>query len=288
MLKKSIYFSLLCLICINIVGCNLNKDEKSDILDKNKSESSTEASTTPPPIEKVDASNLDNTSISWFFTPNDEHKIPGVNNNLSFKLDDYDAIYTGPTSKDCKTLYLTFDEGYENGYTSKILDVLKEKKVQAVFFVTLPYIEDNPDLIKRMVDEGHVVGNHSNHHPAMPDKSSDVTAFDTEFTDVEDKYKELTGKEMVKLFRPPMGVYSEKSLAMTKNLGYKSVFWSFAYYDWDQEKQPDPVQAKEKIMNHLHDGSILLLHAVSETNTNILGDVIDNARDLGYKFELLK
>lgn len=138
-----------------------------------------------------------------------------------------------------------------------------------------------------MVDEGHIVGNHTMSHPSMPDKANDVNLFNCEFKDVENRYKNLTGKEMVKLFRPPMGQYSQKSLAMTKNLGYTTVFWSFAYHDWDPNEQPSKEDAMKNLMEHLHDGSILLLHAVSKTNTEILGDFIDKAECEGYKFKLL-
>nr|WP_242824204.1 polysaccharide deacetylase family protein [[Clostridium] dakarense] len=148
-------------------------------------------------------------------------------------------------------------------------------------------MKTNPELVKRMVDEGHIVGNHTMSHPSLPDRANDLNLFNSEFKDVENRYKKVTGKEMVKLFRPPMGQYSQKSLAMTKNLGYTSVFWSFAYHDWDPNEQPANNDAIKKIMNHLHDGSILLLHAVSKTNTEILGDFIDKAECEGYKFKLL-
>ena len=219
--------------------------------------------------------------------PNDTHTTPDINPKLTYDLSNYNSIYNGPINKSNKTLYLTFDEGYENGYTSKILDILKEKKVNAVFFVTSHYLEKNPDLINRMVNEGHIVGNHSKTHSSMPTLTSDMNKFKEEFSDVESKYKEITGLNMKKFFRPPMGYYSERSLAMTNDLGYKTVFWSFAYDDWDPEKQPDLNYAKHKILDNLHNGSILLLHAVSKTNTEILGDVIDSARSFGYEFELL-
>ena len=138
-----------------------------------------------------------------------------------------------------------------------------------------------------MVDEGHIVGNHSKTHSSMPTLTSDMTKFKEEFSDVESKYKEITGLDMKKFFRPPMGYYSEKSLAITNDLGYKTMFWSFAYDDWNPEKQPEVNYAKNKILDNLHNGSILLLHAVSKTNTEILGDVIDSARNAGYEFKLL-
>lgn len=234
--------------------------------------------------DKIDASNLNNEKIAWWFKPNKNHETPEINNKLTFNLDDYDAHYVGDTSK--KVLYLTFDEGYENGYTPKILDILKENDVKAIFFVTLPYLKDNPEIIQRMVDEGHIVGNHTNHHPSMPTVCGSEEKFLGEFTDVENKYKEITGQDMPKYFRPPMGEYSQKSLAMTKNLGYKTLFWSFAYMDWDINKQPDPTKAKETILNGFHNGSIMLIHAVSKTNTEILDSVIKEAKAQGYEFEL--
>lgn len=236
------------------------------------------------PSSKIDANSLSNEKIAWWFKPNKEHVTPEINLKLNFDLNKYDAHYVGDTSK--KVLYLTFDEGYENGYTPKILDILKANDVKAIFFVTSPYVKDNPDIIKRMVDEGHIVGNHTNHHPSMPDVTSSEEKFNNEFADVESKFKEITGKDMPLYFRPPMGEYSEKSLAMTKNLGYKTLFWSFAYHDWDINKQPDPVKAKDTIMNGLHNGSILLIHAVSKTNTEILDSVLKEAKAQGYEFQL--
>ena len=230
---------------------------------------------------------LDNTCINWFFIPNDKFMTPEVNDKLNFKLSDYDAIYNGPKSPENKSLYLTFDEGYENGYTEQILDVLKEKNVKAIFFVTSHYIAYSPDTVKRMVAEGHIVANHTKHHYSMPSVTYSSEVFNKELSDVEDRFKELTGENMPKFFRPPMGQYSEKSLAMTKDLGYKTVFWSFAYGDYEPNNQPSHEYAKKHILGHLHDGSILLLHAISKTNADILDDVIDEARNSGYEFYLL-
>ena len=139
---------------------------------------------------------LDNTCINWFFIPNNESRTPDINDKLNFKLSDYDAIYNGPKSPNVKSLYLTFDEGYENGYTEQILDVLKEKNVKAIFFVTSHYITYSPDTVKRMVDEGHIVANHTNHHYSMPSVTYSTDVFNKELTDVEDKFKELTGKDI--------------------------------------------------------------------------------------------
>ncbi|OON99410.1 MAG: polysaccharide deacetylase [Epulopiscium sp. Nele67-Bin004] len=230
------------------------------------------------------ASGLDNTKVDWWIVREKDHGTPRANDKLNFKLVDYDAYYVGDTSR--KVLYLTFDEGYENGMTPKILDTLKELNVPAIFFVTSPFVEGNADLIKRMVDEGHMVANHSHHHPSMPKYAGDPLVFKKEFDDVETKYTAITGEPMVKLFRPPMGHYSQKTLAMTKDLGYQTIFWSFAYADFDVKKQPNPDSAKKLISTNLHNGAILLLHAISQTNTDILGDVIRDAQAQGYTFEL--
>ncbi|MGL5152724.1 MAG: delta-lactam-biosynthetic de-N-acetylase [Clostridium sp.] len=238
-----------------------------------------------PETPKPTPSNLNNSKISWWYVPNKEGKTPGINSKIGFDLNKYNGLYVGDTSR--KVLYLTIDEGYENGYTSQILDVLKKNNVKATFFVTSPYIKSQPDLIKRMVADGHIVGNHSKNHPSMPSVSSDTSKFNNEFKDVEVLYKNLTGLDMPKFFRPPMGEYSEKTMSMTNSLGYKTVFWSFAYNDWDVNNQPDKTYAKQKIMDGLHPGAVLLLHAVSKTNTEILDEVIKDAKALGYEFELI-
>lgn len=311
MLRKILYLlTILSISIFFIVGCSnsqkkQNTDQNKEILSQEDSQNSdnskdtssvtvsdgTDSSSNKDTVnndnKKLDVSSLDNTALDWFYIPNTKHKTPEVNTDIKFNFSDYSAIYNGPIKDGQKTLYLTFDEGYENGYTSKILDVLKQNKIKAVFFVTSPYIKENKDLIKRMLKEGHIVGSHSKTHPSMPTKTGNLKGFNNEFEDVEKLYKDLTGKNIVKFLRPPMGKYSEKSLAMTKNLGYKTIFWSFAYRDWDTEKQPSHDEAKKKIMDNLHDGSILLLHAVSQTSTEILSDFISDARKLGYNFELL-
>lgn len=188
----------------------------------------------------------------------------------------YDAYFIAP---DNSNFYLTFDEGYENGYTTVILDTLKEKNVQAVFFVTLPYCKKNPELIRRMIAEGHAVGNHSVSHLSMPTLS--IEKMVEEVMELHEYVKEHFGYEM-HLFRPPMGEYSVQSLAVLQNLGYKTVQWSFAYRDYDTENQMPPEEAYEKVVGAVHGGGIFLLHAVSKTNAEILGDVIDEFRRQGY------
>jgi len=236
-------------------------------------------------IVKIDINSLNNNKICWWFKPNKLHVTPEVNNKMTFDLQKYDAYYVGDTTR--KVLYLTFDEGYENGYTDKILDILKANDVKAIFFVTLPYLKGNTALIQRMVNEGHIVANHTNHHPSMPTVTGDEAKFNKELQDVEEEFKNVTGKAMPKFFRPPMGEFSEKSLAMTKNLGYKTVFWSFAYYDWDINRQPSVEKAKKTILGGLHNGSIMLIHAVSKTNAEVLDEVLKEAKAEGYTFELL-
>ena len=290
MQKKIIYLLLFSTLMIYLTGCTLfNKTEdiysnqNEQHIDNNKTNTDANLNNNSNitnqdniHVNSSESSNtintLDEESISWFYIPNDSHTTPNINPKLTYDLSTYDAIYNGKTtsqvipnedtSESTKTLYLTFDEGYENGYTTKILDILKEKNVKAVFFVTSSYIKSNHDLIKRMVSEGHVVGNHSKTHLSMPTLTSDTEKFNDEISDVESLYENLTGLKMTKIFRPPMGNYSEK--------------------------QPEASYSKNKILNNLHDGSILLLHAVSKTNTEILGDVIDSARANGYEFQLIE
>ena len=236
---------------------------------------------------KIKSTNLDNTCLDWSVVPNDKFITPKIDNELNFKLSDYHTIYNGPKSQKTKSLYLTFNEDYENGYTNQILDVLKEKNVKAIFFVTSYYVVYSPDTVERMVNEGHIVANHSKHHYSMPSITYSTDIFNNEISDVEYRFKELTGKNMCKFFRPPMGKYSQKSLAMAKNLGYETVFWSFSYCDSKPTNQPSTKYAKKYILGHLHDGSIILLQALSRTNAKVLGDVIDAARKEGYEFYLL-
>lgn len=230
-------------------------------------------------------SSLNTTKTDWWLVRAKNHEIPGFNTKLGYNLEDYGGCCLGDTSR--KVAYLTFDEGYENGYTSKILDVLKSQDVKAMFFVTLPYIEKNEDLIKRMYEEGHLVCNHTDHHLSMPTLVEDESKFNNEITSVSDAYQKITGNQMPPFFRPPMGHYSQKSLAMTKALGYRTIFWSFAYCDWKPDAQPIPDKAKNLMLDGLHNGAIYLLHAVSKTNTEVLGDFIAEARGIGYTFELL-
>lgn len=182
-----------------------------------------------------------------------------------------------------KAIHLTFDQGYENGYTAPILDTLKEKNVKAVFFLTGDYAERNEELVKRMIDEGHIIGNHGMKHASLPSLSVDDA--EKEIMSLHEFVKEKYGYEM-KYFRPPCGEYSEQSMAVCCGLGYKTLLWSFAYPDWDVNNQPDPTAAFEKVTNAAHGGGIFLLHSVSATNAEILPRVIDDLRAKGFELTL--
>ncbi len=237
------------------------------------------------PIYNNSYEGLSSKELDWYYEIRKNGEVPLPPKESKNFISNYDVYYTGDTSK--KEIYLTFDEGYENGYTEKILDILKKHNVKAAFFVVKPYIKTQPELIKRMTEEGHLVCNHSSHHPSMA-KVTNKEKFKSEFTEVEDIYKEVTGKEMVKFFRPPMGKYSELSLKMTQDLGYKTIFWSFAYNDWIPEKQPSKEYAFNKIMSKTHNGAIILLHAVSKTNTEILEDLILKWKEEGYEIKSIE
>jgi len=194
------------------------------------------------------------------------------------KYGKYDADFIG---KNEKVIYLSFDQGYENGFTAPILDTLKEKNVPAIFFLTGHYAKTQPELIQRMIDEGHILGNHSQNHPSFPD--TPLEQCHKEVQEIHDYVKEHFNYEM-SLFRFPAGEFSEQNLKLCQEMGYRSVFWSFAYRDWEVDNQPEPAEALETIVSKAHPGAIILLHSVSETNAQVLGDVIDRLRAEGYEF----
>ncbi|MFI3313469.1 MAG: polysaccharide deacetylase family protein [Eubacteriales bacterium] len=191
------------------------------------------------------------------------------------------ARYLGDTDE--KVIYLTFDAGYENGQMSHILDVLAETQVPACFFLVGNYLETEPDLVRRMVAEGHTVGNHTYHHYDMS-KIGDFPTFQAELQQVEGKYLEVVGEEMPKYYRPPQGIYSEENLKMAQELGYQTVFWSLAYVDWYQDDQPTAEEAFDKLLPRIHNGAVVLLHSTSATNGEILSDLIQQWREMGYEF----
>ena len=206
---------------------------------------------------------------------------PPVGNATAQKLAEYDAAFLGDSSEN--TIYITFDAGYENGCTGQILDVLRAHNAPAAFFVVGNYLDKNPELVCRMADEGHIVGNHTQHHYDMS-RIADEATFREELESVASRYREITGREMPKYYRPPQGVYSEENLRMAKNLGYRTVFWSLAYVDWLQDKQPTADEAFSKLIPRIHNGAVVLLHSTSPTNAAILDSLLTRWEDMGYRF----
>ncbi|MEE0746618.1 MAG: delta-lactam-biosynthetic de-N-acetylase [Anaerovoracaceae bacterium] len=217
---------------------------------------------------------------NWGLSFQDEGQ-PPVANATAEELAGYNAFYADDTDE--KVMYITFDAGYENGYTEKILDVLKKHQVKAAFFLVGNYIETSPELVKRMVEEGHLVGNHTYTHPDMSSIST-IGSFEKELKQLEEKYREVTGKEMKKYYRPPQGKYSESNLKMASDMGYKTVFWSLAYVDWYESDQPTKEEAFEKLIPRAHPGAIVLLHSTSRTNSEILDELLTRWEDMGYEF----
>lgn len=206
---------------------------------------------------------------------------PPIGNAGIDQLKRYDAAYIGNTSE--KVLYLTFDAGYENGCTEKILDTLQKHNVKAAFFLVGNYIEKNADLVRRMAEEGHTVGNHTMHHYDMS-KISEKATFAKELQDLEALYKDTTGRDMPKYYRPPQGIYSEENLRMAQELGYRTVFWSLAYVDWNNDSQPTREQAFAKLLPRTHPGAVVLLHSTSRTNAEILDELLTKWEEEGYRF----
>lgn len=207
-----------------------------------------------------------------------------VGNATVEELAQYNAYYLGDTSQ--KVIYLTFDCGYENGYTASILDTLKKHNAPAAFFVVGNMIESAPDLIRRMVAEGHIVGNHTYHHPDMS-SISDQAAFQKELESLEALFQETTGQTMSKYYRPPQGKYNVENLRQAKALGYKTILWSLAYVDWYVDDQPTPEQAYSKLLPRIHDGAIVLLHSTSRTNAEILDELFTKWEEMGFSFASL-
>lgn len=235
-------------------------------------------------VQTIALDGLDTTVQSWGLgSHTDADNRPNDAVSAQQKYGDYHALFIGENTK---TIYLTFDEGYEYGYTESILDTLKEKGVHAVFFVTEPYAKAEPALVQRMIDEGHVVGNHSVTHPSAGIPSLTVEQQQEEVMGNHQYIKDTFGYEM-NLFRYPAGKFSEQSLAVVNNCGYESVFWSFAYLDYDVDNQPDQAESLQKMKNKMHPGAIYLLHAESATNAAVLGDLIDAAQTQGYSFGTL-
>lgn len=226
-------------------------------------------------------------AVNWYCVHRKDHKQPVIDKALSF-IEDFGGYYIDKNhGDDCddKVIYLTFDAGYENGNVAKILDVMKEEKVTGAFFILGNLVQKNPELVKRMFEDGHLVCNHTYSHCAMVNKSS--SEIKTELEKLESLCNKQTGYDMAKYYRPPEGKFDRDSLECVNNLGYKTIFWSFGYVDWENDKQPSFEYAKNKIMSNIHNGEIMLLHPTSSTNAEILGDVIRSLKAEGFRFGTL-
>ena len=205
-------------------------------------------------------------------------------NTSAAELKKYGAFYLGDTSQ--KKIYLTFDAGYENGYTADILQTLKKHNVRAAFFLVGNYIQTSPDLVKQMVADGHIVGNHTMTHPDMG-AIAEESAFREELEGLEKLYQEVTGEQLPKFYRPPQGKFSVENLKMAQKMGYKTVFWSLAYADWLNDQQPTREEAFDKLLPRIHNGAIVLLHSTSQTNAEILDELLTKLEEMGYCFGTL-
>ena len=234
---------------------------------------------TLPGSSSVQSASGGASSGNWGLSFQEEGQCPQGNASIE-ELAEYNAYYAQDTEE--KVLYLTFDAGYENGNTETILNALKKHNVSATFFVVGTYIESEPELIQRMIDEGHTVGNHTWHHPNMSGIET-MDEFKKELTDVEDAFRQTTGQEMTKYYRPPQGIYSESTLEMANDLGYQTFFWSLAYVDWYADDQPTREEAFDKLLGRIHPGAIVLLHSTSSTNAEILDELLTKWEEMGYQ-----
>lgn len=268
-----------------LTSCTIIKKDNSDEADTtnptNEERNIPETSVVPEPLAQ---NTNEKRSHSYGVAKDRKPNEISINAQRYFEENNFNAFCLDTKSKE-KVLYLTFDCGYENGYTAKILDVLKEKKVNAAFFCTLPQVKENPDLIKRMINEGHIVGNHSVTHPSFAEIST--TQMAEEIKGME-KFLKENYNYTEPYFRFPKGEYTETALKTVDSLGYTSVFWSLAYADWDLNNQKGEQYAYDKVISRLHPGAVILLHSVSPDNANSLDDIIDEAKRQGYKFKSLR
>lgn len=258
-----------------------NQDGTNTENGENGNEAGTNQQGTPPLDclpEGVSYDGLSNEKKAWWFKRNKEHQPSGADESIDLKK--YDAYYLGDTEE--KVIYLTFDCGYENGYTETMLDILKKHNAKACFFVTQTYIRDNPELVKRMKEEGHQVGNHTVTHKSQPTLS--VEEIEKELGTCSSYMKEMTGYDMDPFFRPPMGEYSERTLKITQDMGYRTVFWSIAYLDYDVTNQPGSNYVEEHFRTYFHNGAIPLIHNVSSANCEALDGVLTLLEKEGYRF----
>lgn len=229
------------------------------------------------PDSEYDA--ISNSLQAWWFKRRDDHTMSGCQED--FDISQYHAYYVNADATE-PVIYLTFDCGYENGYTPQILDALKAQNVKAIFFVTQHFVEDQPELVKRMKEEGHLVGNHTNHHPSLPSLSIEKQR--EEITSCAEKMKELTGYDMDPYVRPPKGEYSERTLQLLEDMGYCTIFWSMAYLDYEVDNQPSPDYVVQHFVKYVHPGAVPLLHNVSSANAQALPELIEAMREAGYRF----
>jgi len=296
MRKTAFLVSLAALVFLSFISLRINNksplaegpievfNSSFDNIDFSSEISSPDAvSNEPAPVSSSAVESASQSSYdrlrSWGLKRNDKNMPPEVDPGAPELLAKYNAYYIGDTSE--KVVYLTFDEGYENGYTPRILDTLKRHNVKAAFFITGPYLKEHQDLARRMVEEGHTVGNHTVNHPSLPTLSNEK--IEEEVVNLDRVFYEKFGKHM-KFLRPPKGEYSERTLDVTSKLGYVNLFWSFAYDDWYTNRQRGSSYAYEKVMNNLHNGAVLLLHAVSKDNADALDSIIKDTKAKGYRF----
>jgi peptidoglycan-N-acetylmuramic acid deacetylase len=278
---KSICVTLVLLLTCLLTACQIPTGKKTNL---NETTSSTSQASYTEQEKYQETSGETAQGIErWWLKRNEKNQTPEVSDHID--LSKYDAYYVNPKCKK-KKIFLTFDCGYENGFTPKILDVLKKQKVVAAFFVTKPFIREGTELVRRMKREGHIVGNHTVHHKSMPTLSDRDNK--QEIIDCAQYCKEATGYEMDHFIRPPMGEYNEKTLKLTKSMGYKTIFWSMAYVDFDVNKQPGKDYVVEHFKKYTHNGAIPLMHNVSQSNAEALDEVITNLKKEGYEFESLK
>lgn len=269
-------------VCLIFSGCSMQNWETPQEATNKAEENSTNVAETTLEASgvRMDIKDYSSDSVTWGPGNIKDHKRPTDPENLQNKYGELNAQWLLPEGKN---ICLTFDEGYENGYTAQILDTLAEKNIKAIFFCTYDYVKDNPTLVRRMINEGHIVGNHSYNHYNMT--QIDLETASDEITMMHDYVAQMFQYEM-KYFRFPEGAFSEQTIALAADLGYRSVFWSFAYADWDRDNQPDEAEAYNRITSSVHDGEIMLLHAVSKSNADILGRVIDDIEKEGYTFTI--
>jgi peptidoglycan-N-acetylmuramic acid deacetylase len=310
-MKKNRVFiiALFVLACLFLVGCQLNDDvqdngkadkasvDMQDKDDKNEpgdNGGNEQQGPEPDPKDKepspepspepgdTNYNDYDNKKYSWYVLRRSDHLPVSTGAGMAELVNKYRGFYLGDTSQ--RVVYLTFDEGYEYGYTPKILDILRDNNVKAAFFITLPYLNQHLDLVQRMVNEGHIVGNHTVSHPSLPEVDNQKVI--NEIQELSKAFRENTGQDM-RYLRPPKGEFSERTLKISSDLGYRNVFWSSAYDDWDVNKQKGSDYAYKMVMDNIHPGNVILLHAVSQSNTEALDTIIKDLKAQGYRFATL-